>query len=87
MGLNFKKGWSRGNIPLWSILSTFYTRIFFQYFGAKKSQSRNINRENLRKALLYKKIVHKMSRKYTPSEKGPKMLDMEKSLFQRRETR
>jgi hypothetical protein len=49
-----------------SISSTFYARFFNQYPFAKKSQSQNVTREKLRKALSYKKFAHKMLMKSTP---------------------
>ena len=39
-----------------SISSTFYTCLLHQYFCAKKSQSQNVTREKLRKALSYKNL-------------------------------
>ncbi len=46
-------------------LSTFYARIFRQYFFTKKFQTQNVSREKLRKALSYEKFAIKMLMKLT----------------------
>jgi len=51
---------------LWSISSTFYTRVFCTKVLSYFCQSQNITREKLLEALSYKKCVHKMLMKLTP---------------------
>ncbi len=46
--------------PKVSILSTFYAHLFCTYFCTKIFLSKNVTREKLCKALLYKKFVSKM---------------------------
>ncbi len=48
-----------------SISSTYYVWLLRWYFCVKKLQSQNITREKLGKALLYKKLTHKMLMKLT----------------------
>jgi len=53
-------------VLLGSISSTFYSRLLWQYFWAKKLQSQNVTREKLCKALLYKIFLCKMLMKLAP---------------------